>query len=397
MAPWRLGIVVPRYGSEILGGAETLAREFGERLVGAGLAEVQVLTTCARNHLTWKNELTAGEETKNGVRVRRFPVDHTIRNRARYEAVHLQLVRGEIPSRSEQYQWVHESAHSPQLYAYLDSCRDAFDFVLFIPYLFGTTFYGSAVDPSRSILWPCLHNETYAFLDPTRDMYHRCLGVMFNTFPEARLARRLYGDHPGAQIVGFGMDETRADGQDFRKRHHLREPFILYSGRLESAKNIPLLLDFFAHYKQRRKGDLKLVLMGQGPESIRKHPDIVHLGFKQGREKMDVYAAAAILCQPSVNESFSIVMMEGWLGGAPALVHADCEVTRYNAIESNGGLYFRTYEEFEAAVDLLVNDHLLHEKLAENGKKYVRANFSWSAVLERFELALRHWSDLRGA
>jgi hypothetical protein len=68
----KLAVVVQRYGADINGGAELHARYIAEHL--ARHAEVEVLTTCARDYITWKNELAAGEERVNGVRVRRFPV-----------------------------------------------------------------------------------------------------------------------------------------------------------------------------------------------------------------------------------------------------------------------------------------------------------------------------------
>ena len=68
----KIAIVVQRYGTEINGGAELHARYVAERL--SRHATVEVLTTCAKDYLTWKNEWPSGEETVNGIRVRRFPV-----------------------------------------------------------------------------------------------------------------------------------------------------------------------------------------------------------------------------------------------------------------------------------------------------------------------------------
>ena len=68
----KLAVVVQRYGADISGGAELHARYIAERL--ARHAEVDVLTTCARDYITWRNELPEGIETVNGLRVRRFPV-----------------------------------------------------------------------------------------------------------------------------------------------------------------------------------------------------------------------------------------------------------------------------------------------------------------------------------
>ena len=68
----KLAVVVQRYGADINGGAELHARYIAEHL--ARHAQVEVFTTCARDYITWKNELPPGEETVNGVRVRRYRV-----------------------------------------------------------------------------------------------------------------------------------------------------------------------------------------------------------------------------------------------------------------------------------------------------------------------------------
>ena len=68
----KLGVVVQRYGADINGGAEQHARYIAERL--ATRHDVTVLTTCAHDYVTWRNELDAGESTVHGVKVLRFPV-----------------------------------------------------------------------------------------------------------------------------------------------------------------------------------------------------------------------------------------------------------------------------------------------------------------------------------
>jgi glycosyltransferase involved in cell wall biosynthesis len=70
----KLAVVVQRYGADINGGAELHARYVAEHL--ARHAQVTVLTTCARDYVTWHDEYPAGVEQVNGVPVHRFPVDH---------------------------------------------------------------------------------------------------------------------------------------------------------------------------------------------------------------------------------------------------------------------------------------------------------------------------------
>jgi glycosyltransferase involved in cell wall biosynthesis len=136
--------------------------------------------------------------------------------------------------------------------------------------------------------------------------------------------------------------------------------------------------------------------MGKGPWKVPHHRDILTIGFKLRKEKLDVYAAASILCQPSVNESFSIVLMESWLAEVPVIVHGDCTVTRYHLRKSQGGLYFRTYEEFEGALDFLLENPQIAKRIRKNGRLYVLTNYNWDAVLKRFESALHLWSNLGG-
>ena len=68
----KVALVVQRYGADINGGAEQHARYIAEHL--ARHVEVEVLTTCASDYITWRNERPAGVEVVHGVPVRRFPV-----------------------------------------------------------------------------------------------------------------------------------------------------------------------------------------------------------------------------------------------------------------------------------------------------------------------------------
>src|SRR5580692_6213090 len=68
--PVKLAIIVQRYGPEILGGSEYHCRLIAERM--AERHQVEVLTTCAREYITWRNEYPEGQDRVRGVTVRRF-------------------------------------------------------------------------------------------------------------------------------------------------------------------------------------------------------------------------------------------------------------------------------------------------------------------------------------
>ncbi len=76
----KLAFVTPRYGADIPSGAEHACRLLAERLCRRH--EIEVLTTCARDPLTWKNEYPEASDRVRGVLVRRFAVNQTRDNDA---------------------------------------------------------------------------------------------------------------------------------------------------------------------------------------------------------------------------------------------------------------------------------------------------------------------------
>jgi len=389
----RLAIVVPRYGERVLGGAETLARQLAERLSHSEF-DVDLLTTCAHDMHTWRNVYPPGAAQSNGVRVRRFPIDHHLWNERRHRELMHKFANREPTTVDEEYEWIDNSAHSPALYGYLLQHGNEYDLLIFTPYLFGVTFYGMSLLPERSILLPCLHDEPFARFLQTRLMMESCRGLLFISAPEMTLAQDKLGiRNPGARLVGFGLDDHQSNGERFRRRFGLHDPFLLYTGRLDGMKNLLELFSFFGEYKRLRPGPLKLVLMGDGPLPVPTHPDVIPLGFLPEQDKLDGYNAATILCQPSLMESFSIVLMEAWLSETPALVHGDCDVTRDHVRRSNGGLYYTDFDEFTGALDWLIERPTERARMGKLGRAYVRAEYNWETVLDRFRDAVKTWQQ----
>ena len=383
-----IAFVVPRYGREIVGGAETLARGFAERLPADRFA-VEVLTTCALDHHTWKNVLAPGEERQGNVTVRRFAVAQ--RDVGRFLAVQERLSAGFPLELDEELEWARGSVNSSELYEFLDREHQRFDALAFLPYLFGTTLLGAHVDPRRSLLIPCLHDEPFAYLKIVGHLFRAVRGVFFNSAPERSLARRLFGVAREAPVVGFGFDavEPVADrGRAFRARHGLDGDYLLYFGRKEGGKNLPFLLEWFRSYRRDAR-DVSLVVAGDGSIDDGSRADgVVDLPRLEEAEKNAACAGALAVCQPSTNESFSIVLMEAWQQETPVLVNGRCPVTRHHVALSNGGLYFNDVAELGAEVDYLRRHLDEAREMGRQGRAYVRENYAWPVVVERFERAL---------
>ncbi|MEK6692154.1 MAG: glycosyltransferase family 4 protein [Nitrospirota bacterium] len=392
----RLAFVVPRYGDDVVGGAETLARGLAEHLPRETYT-AEILTTCAKSHFTWENYYPERAELYNGLEIRRFRVN--VRDISAFIDIQRKIEDGIPTTIDEQLLWAKESVNSDNLYDYIWRNGKDYDYLIFLPYLFGTTFWGSQIFPEKSLLIPCLHNEVYSKLSIFRITFEKVRGVIFNSEPEGNLARRLFPIEDKAMaIVGMGFDSGPDRGYDpvrFRKKLRIGDDYILYFGRKEGGKNLPLLLDYFCRLKRETGMGLKLIIAGDGEARI---PDdmkneVIDMGFLSERDKIDAVAGAIFVCQPSVNESFSIVIMEAWLTGVPVLVHGYCDVTKWHVVESGGGLYFRDYYEFAEVTGYLVRNPGVREKMGERGRRYVQDRYSWPAVIERFDSALKDFSN----
>ncbi len=384
----RIAIVVPRYGPDVMGGAETLARGFAEEAARRDWA-VEVWTTCAHSHYTWKNVHPPGCENHGGMTVRRFPITHWD---SRYIELDRRLARqGHLPT-AEQYAWVESGAHSALLYSHIARHAAEFEMIVALPSAAPLAHYATWAASERIVVWPCLHDEPYAYMEPTRLLLESSWGIMFLSPEEQELTIQRLAIRPRhAGVVGGGVNPTEAAS------HQPEGPpsDLLYVGRLEPGKGLPLLHDYVQRYADEG-GGVRLVVLGEGPLPPPRHPAFKYRGFVSETEKTRAYASALALCQPSLNESFSLTVAESWLAARPVLVHGDCPVTRGHVQRGKGGLWFRTYEEFIGAVEWLRANPAAAARMGENGRRYVLSNYTWETVVTRFERLIRLWEQADG-
>jgi glycosyltransferase involved in cell wall biosynthesis len=375
--------VVPRFGRDIVGGAETLVRGLATHAPSDWA--VEVATTCATDHMTWANELEPGKTVEENVIVHRFTVGP--RNAACYEQLHSQIAAG-TASYAQELEWLANSVWAPDLQEFLGSHGGEYDLIVFSPYLFGTTVWGAGARPERSVLMPCLHEEPYAYLETTMRLFRSVRGCFFNSEPERRLARRLYGID-GGFVVGMGFDRPSGPPQATFAKSRGIERFVLFAGRLEEGKRVDVAVDYAVRYAEGRPDAPKLVLMGTGPyrPPAAARRIVAEVGFVSEEERRAAYREALAVVNPSHLESLSLVLLEGWLEGTPALVAGGSEVLRYHCEQCGGGFVFDSFETFRDGLDQLTENAVLAEEMGKAGAAYVLDSYGWPAVRERLQAA----------
>lgn len=381
----KLAFVIPWYGEDISGGAEAELRGLVHHLQDAG-TDLEVLTTCVKDFLSdWNVDYhRPGLENCAGIPVRRFPVRK--RDVRTFDEINARLMQGRPVTPEEEQIYEREMVNSPALYEYIRDHKDEYGLFVFIPYMFGTTYYGIQACYEKAVMIPCLHDESYAYMGVFKDVFPRVAGMIFHSAPEKELARRLYGVDGEAYVdLGEGIyTDFQPDGQRFRDTYDIQSPFILYAGRKDAGKKVDELVSHFVAYKKRHPSDLKLVLLGGGQIDIPSGGEVIDLGFVPVQDKYDAYAAASVFCNPSQMESFSIVIMESWIAGTPVLVNGRCAVTRDFAVKARGGLYYESYAEFEGCLDYLFRHEDVAVQMGENGRAFVLGNFAWDVIVERY-------------
>lgn len=379
----RLAVVVQRYGEDLNGGAELHARYIAERL--ANHAEIEVLTTCARSYITWRNELAPGADRVNGISVYRFPVS---RERDPKDfGRRSERVFGKAHSLASELLWLRsEGPTSPALVNYLRRHANDYDYFVFFSYRYYLTYHGIRAIGSRALLVPTAERDPALGLSIFGPAFRGVRGIMYNSFEERALIQNVSGNHDiPSVVVGVGSEvPEQTHPERFLARTGIRTRFALYIGRIDENKGCAELFNYFRRYAAGSGRRLDLVLIGKPVMAIPSHPRIHHLGFVTDEEKFDALAAADILIMPSYFESLSMVTLEAWALGVPTLVNGACDVLRGQATRSNAGLYYENYEEFSEALHVLESNGDLRLMLGANGHAYFQRHYAWPVIEQKY-------------
>jgi glycosyltransferase involved in cell wall biosynthesis len=385
MSVRRVAFVVQRCGDEVVGGAESLCLQVAHRL--RGICDVEILTTCALDYQTWRNEYPEGHCHVGGVLVRRFPVDRP-RNAGAFDRLSRDIafdLAGTPLERQEEWMKA-QGPMSSQLFAYLRDYEQLYDSIVFFGYLYATTYFGLPLVAEKAILVPFAHDEWPIRLSMWERIFAAPRFLVFSTEEEREFVRRRFANLKiRGDIIGIGIEApSDRNPERFRKRFGIEEPFLLYLGRIEKSKGVDVLFEDFIRYREARRGPKKLVLVGREHTTIPKHDDIVMVGQVDEQAKWDALSACDALVMPSQFESLSLVLLEAWACGKPVVVNARSSVLVGQCRRAQGGVWYDCYEEFEVALDLLERD--LRHALGRQGQDHVWNAYNWEEVLRAYRV-----------
>jgi glycosyltransferase involved in cell wall biosynthesis len=411
----KIAFIVQRYGTDILGGSEYHCRLIAERM--AARHQVDVLTTCARDYITWKNEYPEGADRVRGVTVRRFASAETrdIQAFNRYS----DWIFNYPHSDADEMEWLKQQGPwCPALVEHLERHHRSYDVLIFFTYLYAPTVLGMKVDPSRSILVPTAHDEPAIRLRLYSSLFARTKAFAWNTDVERRFLNSQFSiDAAAEETIGCGIDlpqfrphpgseeareaaaqsddeapdkgygnrrRMKERGEAFRRKHRLHGPVALYGGRIDPGKGCEELLQYFNGYV-REGGDATLALMGVKLMPLPEDPLVRFAGLLSEQERAEALEAATVVVIPSPYESLSLLALEAFGVGAPVLANGRSEVLVDHCRKSNAGLYYSSQDEFTEALKILLADERLRAAMGRNGRHYVKQNYRWDIILQKYD------------
>lgn len=370
----KLALVIHRYGDGIAGGSEAHARGLALELTKSH--EVEILTTCARDYLSWKNEFEPGLSRVDGLTVTRYPVRRP-RELKRFAAVSDHVFH-EKHERADEERWIVENGpFAPDLVDAIPGRTDL-DFFLCYSYRYFTGAKAALAAGPRAILVPTAEADEAVRLEVFADLFRSVRGLLFLTPEEKELIEGVAGPLAApSRVIGSGLNVGRA-GPGPRERLGVRGSYLLYAGRIDRNKGVDTLFRYFLWLAEEWPECPPLLLVGHPVLEVPDHPKIRHLGFVSDEEKSSLIEGADVILMPSPFESLSMIVLEAWALGRPVLANAACAVLEGQCRRSNGGLYYRDYAEFRLMLQRLINDPGLGNTLGAQGERFVSANYSWA-------------------
>ncbi len=379
----KLACVVQRYGVEVVGGSESHCRSIAERL--AVNHDVTVLTSCATDYLSWKNTYPPGAATVGPVRVQRFPVART-RNTHDFIELNSVVASGRATADDEAAWFLENGPQLPALIEHLRTHGREYDRVLFWTYRYYPSYFGVPIVRDRAVLVPTAEEDPVVWLRSVGEFFTLPKGYVFLTPEECELVRsRASQPLPPSCIIGTGLDPVAKGAAGPPAHPRVRDPYVLYLGRVDPNKGCETLLRYFQEFVAREGPRVQLVLAGPVFMPVPSHPSVVPLGFVDEATRAKLLDGALALVVPSPYESLCIALLEGWNHSLPALVNGRCRVLKGQVLRANGGLFYDNVNEFTTALRTLIDTPELGRQIGRQGLEYVEKQYRWPTVMHTLE------------
>jgi glycosyltransferase involved in cell wall biosynthesis len=201
----------------------------------------------------------------------------------------------------------------------------------------------------------------------------------------------------------FEFSHSAEDRKQVLERYQLKEPFILYSGKIRPHKNLHRLIEAFAVLKSdlgedERYKSLKLIIIG---DELSKHQylrltvirsgvqqDVRFFGFVPYPILRVFYQSAELFAFPSLYEGFGLPPLEAMANRTPVVASNTSslpEVLEDAAVLVNPENVF----DIARGMKAILSDDVLRQKLVQKGIEQV-GKFSWKIaaqkVIEIYEL-----------
>jgi glycosyltransferase involved in cell wall biosynthesis len=388
----KIAVIVQRYGPDITGGSEHLCRMISERL--ARKHDVEVLTTCARDYISWKNEYPEGRSSLNGVRIYRFRTERT-RNLEEFNRFSDQIYYNNHTTEDE-LRWLDDQGpYCPSLIDFLKSMHRTYDRLLFFTYLYYPAYHGLQIAPEKSVLVPTAHDEPAIRLSIFRQVFSLPYALIFNTPAEKEFAQSLFQLQQVLKVGGVGVEiPDHINRKAFQRKQGLIEDYFYYGGRIDAGKGCAELVEFYQKKKQNLEDFPFLILSGHLSMNLPADPSIIYMGYLSEQEKSEALQGALAVIIPSVMESLSLLLLEAFAARTPVLVKEGSAVLKDHCAKSNAGLFYNDYYDFSACVDYLMRHHRVRHQLGANGQRYVHRYYSWPQVMSVYEETLNLISNV---
>jgi len=198
-------------------------------------------------------------------------------------------------------------------------------------------------------------------------------------------------------VVYSGVSPQRFDqptdpGAD-KQRYHIgpSDPTILFCGRLSWQKGPDILVEAIPAILGRNPSS-RFVFAGDGDmrdalESRIRQLGVAHAvrfpGYRSGDELVRLYKLAEVVCMPSRNEPFGIVVLEAWSAGKPVLASQNGGPAEYVRHEVDGPKIYPTPDSVAWGVGRMFSGFDRARWMGRNGRKVVQERFTWDTITEQ--------------